>query len=394
MKDYSDAYMFSQTQVFNDTRSLVKAPARNYACYAPTGQYPQPPGEAATAFSLGDHEGAKLYFVCLRVADAANLLIDGSPIQPGDQLAIMPMGSTDAVGLGRIGQGFEWDGIHDMIIEVLGGSNTAEAKGGLLDGNAWRLAIYDKSSGGMDFVEVQLAGVGTSFSFNPKRPASRSGAIPLTTDHAANTYATGAISLITGFDNRPIANCQDLTVQLDDNGFIEIAASDVDDGSSDHSGSIMLDIAPSTFDCSMLGTNSVLLTVTDDSGASATCTSGITIERNSSTACIWKGAVDTDWFNAGNWSHNCLPALSDHVLIPNGMPNDPHLVSGTSRIATLEVEFGASLTIDGVLHVEHIGGDPISNTGMIQVNGMIQYKGGNFINNGLIKGNGVILEAD
>ncbi|MEL6133717.1 MAG: choice-of-anchor D domain-containing protein, partial [Bacteroidota bacterium] len=202
MKDYSDAFLFTQTQVFADGRSLVRANARNYAWYAPTGIYPKPAGEAPSAFSLGNHQGAKLHFFTLNASDAANFLVNGAPIQAGDQVAIMPQGSTTAVGLGRVGQSFEWDGVHDMIIEVLGGANPFEAKGGLLNGQSFDVWIYDQSLDQQVLAgSVSFAGNGTNFSFSADRPGSRGGSAPFgLTTNAEGTYAVGGISQITALN--------------------------------------------------------------------------------------------------------------------------------------------------------------------------------------------------
>jgi len=204
LKDYSDAYMFTQTQAFDDSRALVRANARNYAWYAPTGRYPTPPDAAPSAFTLGSHEGAKLHFLALRAADAANLIVNGAPIEPGDQIAVRPVGGGDAVGLGRVGQSFAWDGVHDMIIEVLGGSNASEAKGGLLNGDSFELLVFDESTGTTEVVaSVDFAASGTDFTFNPQRPTSKGGAFNISTTHSSSSYQVGAISLITAFDTRP-----------------------------------------------------------------------------------------------------------------------------------------------------------------------------------------------
>ncbi len=202
-RDYSDAFLFQSTQVFGDGRALYKSPPRNYAWYAPTGLYPHPPSEPASAFNLGDHVGAKLHYVVLRAADVNQFTINGAPIQPGDEIAILHTTGTNAVGLGRIGQSFRWDGVHGMIIEVLGGSNTSEAKGGLLNGNSLHLAVFDQSTQTMAIAaNVTFASSGTNFSFSAKRQASRGGSAPfnLTTNNDSGTYQVGGISLITAFE--------------------------------------------------------------------------------------------------------------------------------------------------------------------------------------------------
>jgi len=78
----------------------------------------------------------------------------------------------------------------------------------------------------------------------------------------------------------PIAVCQNITVELDENGQIIVAASEVDGGSSDDSGSFTLSLDQNTFVCGNIGPNTVVLTVTDPSGNTDTCTATITVEDN------------------------------------------------------------------------------------------------------------------
>lgn len=78
----------------------------------------------------------------------------------------------------------------------------------------------------------------------------------------------------------PTAVCQDITVQLDAGGNAIIAASQIDNGSSDVCGINGISIDNSTFGCSNLGANTVQLTVEDNSGNTSTCTAQITVEDN------------------------------------------------------------------------------------------------------------------
>ncbi len=75
----------------------------------------------------------------------------------------------------------------------------------------------------------------------------------------------------------PNAVCQNITVALDENGEATVEATLVDGGSSDNSGFYTLSMNQNTFDCTDLGANSVVLTVTDPSGNTDTCTAVITI---------------------------------------------------------------------------------------------------------------------
>jgi hypothetical protein len=76
----------------------------------------------------------------------------------------------------------------------------------------------------------------------------------------------------------PVCITQDITVTLIGN-IVTITASQVDDGSSDNCGVVNLDVDPDTFDCEDLGPNVVILTVTDNSGNSSTCTAIVTVEE-------------------------------------------------------------------------------------------------------------------
>jgi hypothetical protein len=74
----------------------------------------------------------------------------------------------------------------------------------------------------------------------------------------------------------PTVVCQDISVNLNDNE-ITITASQIDNNSTDEFGIGSLSINIDTFDCSNLGDNSVILTVTDVNGNSAECTATVTV---------------------------------------------------------------------------------------------------------------------
>ena len=97
------------------------------------------------------------------------------------------------------------------------------------------------------------------------------------TDENGNTDTCTAT--VTVFDdNPPVANCQDVTIQLDATGNASITAADIDNGSTDNGSIASLVLDQTDFDCSHLGDNTVTLTVTDDAGNTATCSATVTVE--------------------------------------------------------------------------------------------------------------------
>src|SRR5439155_11239741 len=78
----------------------------------------------------------------------------------------------------------------------------------------------------------------------------------------------------------PIVLCKDITVHLDGTGQCAITASSVDGGCSDNctpTGSLVLSINKSTFNCSNLGANTVTLTARDANGNSNSGNATVTV---------------------------------------------------------------------------------------------------------------------
>lgn len=78
----------------------------------------------------------------------------------------------------------------------------------------------------------------------------------------------------------PVVSCQSITVELDANGTVTITGADIDNGSTDACGIASYDLDMETFDCSNIGENTVILTVTDVNGNSDTCSAIVTVEDN------------------------------------------------------------------------------------------------------------------
>ncbi|WP_293015557.1 BspA family leucine-rich repeat surface protein [Mongoliibacter sp.] len=101
----------------------------------------------------------------------------------------------------------------------------------------------------------------------------------VTRDASGNTSLSN-VTIKVIEDIAPTIITQDITVELDENGEARITAAQIDNGSSDNCGIESLNLDIETFDCSHMGTNTVILTVTDASGNEATGTATVTVVDN------------------------------------------------------------------------------------------------------------------
>jgi len=104
--------------------------------------------------------------------------------------------------------------------------------------------------------------------------------VTLTVTDVNGNSSTCTSTVIVEDNVAPTAVCQNITVQLDANGNVTITPADVDGGSADACGIASTTIDVSTFDCSNVGANNVILTVTDNNGNVSTCTAVVTVEDN------------------------------------------------------------------------------------------------------------------
>lgn len=97
------------------------------------------------------------------------------------------------------------------------------------------------------------------------------------TDIAGNT-ATCSVSITVEDKMAPSVLCKPVTIQLDAIGNATLTAAQVDNGSTDNCGINSKILSKTSFNCSNIGTNTIIFTATDGSGNSATCSTTITVE--------------------------------------------------------------------------------------------------------------------
>lgn len=147
---------------------------------------------------------------------------------------------------------------------------------------------------------------------------------------------------VTVEDNEPpVAQCQDITVQLDGNNMATITGADVNNGSTDACGIGSLNVAPNSFDCSNIGPNVVTLTVTDNNGNQSTCNATVTVVDNvaPTITCPSGSTLMTD-FTSG--SFNGQVAINDlNCANPSEVVIDINVPTGSSIVdinVSVEIE--------------------------------------------------------
>ncbi|MEZ5104642.1 MAG: HYR domain-containing protein [Draconibacterium sp.] len=114
------------------------------------------------------------------------------------------------------------------------------------------------------------------------------------TDIAGNGTATCSFDVTVTDNIDPVAACKDITVQLDATGNVTITTADIDNGSTDNCGTPVLSVDVTTFDCTDLGTNTVVLTATDAVGNTGTCSATVTVKDDNFPVNIAASVLQQD----------------------------------------------------------------------------------------------------
>lgn len=93
---------------------------------------------------------------------------------------------------------------------------------------------------------------------------------------------------------------------------------------------------------------------------------------------VWTGAVNTNWFNTGNWSAGIVPTITTDVTIPAALTNYPFINTSVAMTHNMLVQTGATVTVSG---------------GSMQISGLITNNGTFTASNGTIEMNGTTAQV-
>lgn len=110
------------------------------------------------------------------------------------------------------------------------------------------------------------------------------------TDNSGN-IATGTAIVTVADTIKPIARTKNKTIYLSATGTASIATSDIDSSSTDNCTVSSLSLSKTNFNCSNLGTNTVTLTVTDNSGTIGTGNAIVTVVDAIAPVITCPGAI-------------------------------------------------------------------------------------------------------
>ncbi|NRB65474.1 MAG: hypothetical protein HRU40_21060, partial [Saprospiraceae bacterium] len=104
----------------------------------------------------------------------------------------------------------------------------------------------------------------------------------------------------------PSASCRNITTYLDASGNTTITATQIDNGTSDNCGIADTSIDITAFDCSHVGSNTVILTATDTSMNTHTCNAMVTVQDTIPPTLTRLSTIDVDL--SGDGTETIIPS--------------------------------------------------------------------------------------
>ena len=116
--------------------------------------------------------------------------------------------------------------------------------------------------------------------------------VTLTASDESGNTATCIATVVVADNIRPTVTCKNPTVYLSAAGTVTVTTADIYQSGSDNCGNVYVSItAPSTYNCSKLGTNNLQLQAYDGNGNSAACVAVVTVAESTPPTASCKDAT-------------------------------------------------------------------------------------------------------
>ena len=151
--------------------------------------------------------------------------------------------------------------------------------------------------------------------------------VTYTATDAEGNVTTASFNVTVQDNTPPMVLTQNITISLDANGNASIMPSDIDNGSSENCGGVnLVSVMPNSFTCVNIGVNTVVLTVSDMNGNTATGTAQVTVNdvtpptAVAQNATVYLNASGIATLTAGmidNGSNDQCGVISSMSVSPN-----------------------------------------------------------------------------
>lgn len=221
---------------------------------------------------------------------------------------------------------------------------------------------------GIDNLSPNNPNTGQTYTSGDAFPVGTTTMLYRATDAEGNT-SDCSFNITVNDTQLPVANCQNITLELSATGTATLTAVDINNFSTDNCGIAVFLVDDNSFDCNDIGNNTVNLTIRDDAGNEDMCAATVTVEDNVTptltcpddfivNACSSIDAPPYATFasfqNAGgSASDNCTVDASTwtHLSDVSNAADCPEIITRTYQIAD---ESGNTGTCEQVITVQDI----------------------------------------
>jgi len=166
------------------------------------------------------------------------------------------------------------------------------------------------------------------------------------TTHVVVTAVNPCSTVLAEFDvivtdiTPPVAIAQNLDINLDANGAAGITAAQINNGSTDNCGIASISVNKTSFDCSNVGVNTVILTVTDLNGNVSTAPATVTVVDAIAPSITAPAAISqgTDAGVCGATVNLGIPVTADNCSVASVTNDAPTLFPVGTTVVTWTVK--------------------------------------------------------